>query len=488
MRILAIFPGVQSPGAGWGSLSHRSANNESAYMAHGMSYISSYLKSRGHTVELLDTRALSGWPHFIEEVRRREYDFAMLGPLSIEAFTAACIVRILKEEHPERPVIVGGLHVSMTKDKVFPPDDLPKFYFYQEPPSRMREYLDYKGEWAYDASWPKADYLVWNEGELVTAAIVEGVDLRGGDWDYERTEAGTVFVNGKIVPDLNTMPHMDRHLFDEDMEKQHPLLPELPAPFHTITFGRGCPYHCSYCSVGAQFASTKVRLIQPDYLMDELERLSFENGGHIGSLMIHDDLLLFPSRLWEWNDKIRSRFGHIPWWGQLRCDFVVKHPDLMKHMAAAGMTWASLGFESGSARVLQGPLNKDLKVIGVEDPVEINIKAAEILTSCGVNLSGNFIFGSPTETNEEMDATVRMIQRIKPQHHGFSTYCDYPGTPMSSMIDTFGLRGDDWYAKSHYPWQYKIKGVDYDHVNRCIQIAAQTPKMFVNPSTKGLWK
>lgn len=140
-RILAIFPGVQSPGAGWGSLSHASANNESAYMAHGMSYISSYLKSRGHQVQLLDTRAMSGWAHFIEEVRRQDYDYAMLGPLSIEAFTSACIVRILKEVHPRRPVIFGGLHVSMTKDKVFPPDDLPHFYFYGEPPTRMQEYL-----------------------------------------------------------------------------------------------------------------------------------------------------------------------------------------------------------------------------------------------------------------------------------------------------------------------------------------------------------
>ncbi len=488
LRVMAIFPGVQSPGAGWNTLSHASANNESAYMAHGMSYISSYLKSRGHDVWLLDTRGFRGWTHFIEEVKRQEYDFAMLGPLSIEAFTSACIVRVLKEAHPKRPVIFGGLHVSMTKDKVFPPDDLPKFYFYQEPPSRMKEFLALKGEGAFSPTWPKADYVVWNEGELATAAIVEGADLKAGDWDYEEMPGGTVFLNGKIVPDLNKMPHMDRSLFNEEMEKQHPLLPELPTPFHTITFGRGCPYHCSYCSVGEQFASTKVRLIDPDYFMDALHKMKRSNGGVIGSMMVHDDILLFPSWLEKWNEKIRQQFGYIPYWCQMRADFIVNHPKTVRHMAEAGMTWVSVGYEVGHSRGLNGIMNKELKVAGIVDPVEINLKAAETLRSLGVNSFGNFMFGNPTETNEEMDATVRMIQKIQPQHQGFSTYADFPGTAMSRLIDDQNLRQQDWYTRSHYPWQYRIKGVDYDHVNKCIQIAAQTPREYLNPIRSGVVK
>lgn len=486
LRVMAIFPGVQSPGAGWNTLSHASANNESAYMAHGMSYISAYLKSRGHQVWLLDTRGFRDWQHFIDEVRQQEYDFAMLGPLSIEAFTAACIVRILKEVHPTRPVILGGLHVSMTKDKVFPPDDLPKFYFYGAPPSRMREYLALKGEGSYSERWPKADYVVWNEGELITAAIVEGADLRRGDWDYEETSAGTVFVNGKIVPDLNKMPHMDRSLFNEDMEKQHPLLPELPTPFHTITFGRGCPYKCSFCSVGVQFSSSKVRLIEPDYFMDALHEMKRSNGGHIGSLMIHDDILLFPSWLEEWNEKIKQQFGYISYWCQMRADFIVNHPQLIRHMAEAGMTWTSVGYEVGHARGLTTMLNKGLKVAGVDDPVEINLQAAEILRSLGVNSFGNFMFGSPYETNEEMDATVRMIQKIQPQHQGFSTYANFPGTPLADMVERDSLKLGDWYTHSHYPWQYRLRGVDYEHVNHCIRVAAQTPRQYLNPIRAGI--
>ncbi len=488
-KVMAIFPGVQSPGAGWGTLSHRSANNESAYMAHGLSYISAYLKTRGHRVWLLDTRGFRNWPHFADEISRQDYDYAMLGPLSIESFTSACIIRILKEIHPNRPVILGGLHVSMTKDKIFPPDDLPKYYFYGEPPSRMAEFLAYRGESSFEPSrFPKADYVVWNEGELATAAIVEDADLKAGDWDYEETTAGTKFLNGKIVPDLNKMPHMDRNLFNEEMEKLHPLLPELPTPFHTITFGRGCPYKCAYCSVGVQFSSTSVRLIDPDYFMDALHEMKRSNGGQIGSLMIHDDILLFPSWLEKWNEKIKQQFGYIPYWCQMRADFIVNHPELVRHMAEAGMTWVSVGYEVGHARGLTGIMNKGLKVAGVTDPVEINLRAAETLKSLGVNSFGNFMFGNPTETNEEMDQTVQMIQKIQPQHHGFSTYAGYPGTPMEDLVDREGLRTQDWYSRSHYPWQYRLKGVDYDHVNKCIAVASQTPRQYMNPIKAGIRK
>ena len=59
---------------------------------------------------------------------------------------------------------------------------------------------------------------------------------------------------------------------------------------------------------------------------------------------------------------------------------------------------------------------------------------------------------------------------------------------MSRMVTDMGLRTNDWYAMSHYPWQYRLKGVDYEHVRKSYEIAAQTPRRYVNPSMKGLWK
>ena len=188
----------------------------------------------------------------------------------------------------------------------------------------------------------------------------------------------------------------------------------------------------------------------------------------------------------DWCERIKQEFGHIVFWCQMRADFICNHPDLIRHMAEAGMVWASVGYEVGHARGLVGIMNKDLKVAGMADPVEINVRASEILRALGVNSFGNFMFGNPTETAEEMDATVRMIQRIRPQHHGFSTYCDFPGTPLSRMITDGGLRMEEWYSRSHYPWQYRIRGVDYDHVARCISLASGTPREYLSPPRAGI--
>jgi hypothetical protein len=59
---------------------------------------------------------------------------------------------------------------------------------------------------------------------------------------------------------------------------------------------------------------------------------------------------------------------------------------------------------------------------------------------------------------------------------------------MQRLIDADDLRMPEWYSKSHYPWQYRLKGVDYAHVDRCIQIAAQTPREYLNPIKAGVRK
>ena len=98
------------------------------------------------------------------------------------------------------------------------------------------------------------------------------------------------------------------------------------------------------------------------------------------------------------------------------------------------------------------------------------------------------MFGNPTETNVEMDETVKMIQRIQPQHQGFSTYCNYPGTPMADKARSDGILMDSWYSRSHYPWQRALKGTDYSYVQHLIELASHTPRRFTSPIRAGLIK
>lgn len=464
-RCLFVYPGVTSPG--WASLK-AGASNEATYMSHGMAYVSSALRARGHLAWLLDMRSCRSWPDFARRVAEEEYDLVFLGFLSHDAFTAAGTLRVLKEVHPDRPVIVGGIHPTISEDKVWPPDDLADLWLHKDPPQQLKNFLEWKCEPVYEpANFPKADCVIWNEGEIAACLLAEKVAAG---------EPIPPLVNAGVIPDLNETPHADRELFDTEIECQTPLLPFLPRPFYTITFGRGCPFSCGFCNIASQLSSSSVRLIKPDYFLDELEQLHARHG-KIGSLMIHDDILLYPKWLSAWNAEIRKRWGYVPYWCQMRADFITKFPDLMREMAESGMSWVSIGLESGSQRLL------DLMV--KQTTVEENVAACAILEALGVNVFGNWMLGLPTETPEDVRATADMMRRIRPGFHSASIYCNYPGTSLAHYLEENGLLLPEWYVTSHYPWQRRLKGVDYELAMR---VRGQVTSEFPNrPQRPKLW-
>ena len=75
-----------------------------------------------------------------------------------------------------------------------------------------------------------------------------------------------------------------------------------------------------------------------------------------------------------------------------------------------------------------------------------------------------------------------MITKMRPGFHSASIYCDYPGTSLSRFITENGLRLPYHYTKSHYPWQWAIKGVDYDlALGTRSRVTSQFPNKPVRP-------
>ena len=125
------------------------------------------------------------------------------------------------------------------------------------------------------------------------------------------------------------------------------------------------------------------------------------------------------------------------------------------------MTWNSLGIE-GSQRMLDF-YNKQLTTEQV-------IEAADILHQNQVNIFGNYITGAPTETKEDLDELERILKRVMPELHSPSIYTSYPGSKLYDFVK----ENDLWvgpaevpennYCMVRYPYERKIKGVDYDKV------------------------
>lgn len=408
MRILFLWPGIYM---GWNILNK---GFEQSAINHGLCSISAGLKMRGHDCFLMDLRAYTGWDNFEAVLRQQTFAVALIGFHSVDESYADQAIRLVKKHFPDKPVIAGGVHITYNQVETF----------------------------------SQADCVIWGEGDIIVEELLQMI------------EAGRNIPQKLIAPmieNLDALPFIDRLLFNIKFEQNHPLFPLLPVPCHTINFSRGCPWHCTFCLESKNILWKKVRTRSPENCIAEIKSLE-----PVGSLMIHDDHL--PAGNWiygfltAWDREIGRR---IPFWCQLRADWICKHKDIIPILASIGMTIVSLGIE-GSQKMLDF-YNKKLTSSEI-------IKAAEILHQNKINIFGNYILAAPTETEQDISELELILQQIRPEYHSPSIWTSYPG----SLLYDFCKKNDLWYGDpndldNYYdpiriPYSRKMKNVDYKKI------------------------
>lgn len=410
MRILFLYPSLIS---GWASYTEH-GNNESSYMDHGFAMLSAVLKRAGHDPFSMDLRSFQNWEHFEQTVKKQLFDFTVVSFFSANEQFARQAVQIVKRNFPDKPIIGGGVHLSVTKTR----------------------------------SYPCIDSIVLGEGEGHILKITDAIS---------RGESLLPVYELEMIKDLDSLPFVDRELFNPRMEQTSPLLAGLPEPFITIVAGRGCWGKCTFCAPSRSLISgDKIRIRSVDHFINELLEVKKQYG--LGSVMIHDDLLGSKKWLAEFVEKWECNIGFIPWWCQLRADTIIKMKEFIPELANIGLTYVSVGLESGSQRML------DFLQKGVT--VKQNIEACQILHDSGINIFGNYIVGLPTETPEDLEATGKMLEIIKPAFHSASTYTSYPGSHLYNWIEEndYWVEPAEHYSLTRFPYERKIKFVNYDYL------------------------
>ncbi|MDD5358598.1 MAG: glycosyltransferase [Candidatus Nanoarchaeia archaeon] len=385
-------------------------------MDHGFAMLSAVLKRAGHETFSMDLRSFQSWDHFETTLKKQTFDFTLVSFFSANERFARQAVEIVKRNFPNKYIIGGGIHLSVTQT----------------------------------SEYPNIDTIVLGEGE---PHIIEIADV------ISAGKKPAPVYDLKMVKDLDTLPWVDRALFNPRMEQTSPLLAGMPMPFITIVAGRGCWGKCTFCAPSRNLISgDKVRIRSVDNFIGEL--LAIRKNGGIGSVMIHDDLLGSKKWLGEFIEKWGKNLNHIPWWCQLRADTIIKMKEFIPDLADIGLTYVSVGLESGSQRML------DFLQKGVT--VEQNIEACHILHESGINIFGNYIVGLPTETPDDLDQTEKMLSQIRPEFHSASTYTSYPGSYLYNWIkeNNYWADPEEHYCQTRFPFERKIKGVDYDYISK----------------------
>jgi anaerobic magnesium-protoporphyrin IX monomethyl ester cyclase len=228
----------------------------------------------------------------------------------------------------------------------------------------------------------------------------------------------------------------------------------------TVVTSRGCPFKCDFCS-SSRFFGVRWRARSAANVLAEVESL-YDGYGYRAVSFVDDNFTLDPDRVLEISEEILTRRWDLIWSGMTRVDTVVKNPDMIRTMARAGFKWTFIGFESGSQESLDG--------YGKDSCIADSLKAMEILTENGVDVTGAFILGAPDETREMMMETIDFAKRLNPRRAQFSLLTPYPGSKTYAEVEN-RLLTRDW---SMYSGLQPI--IRMDHVTseelRKIQIAA----------------
>lgn len=413
-RVLLIYPGLVD---GFDTF-----NKGVNWFNHGVGMISAVLKRAGYSIAYLDCRKLKGWEEAEAIIRVTDFNLALISVATVDFDPAQQLAKIIKEKDPEIKVIVGGPHPTLM-------------------PEQTMEVKNF-------------DYVFTHEAELTLPEILANLKA------FQR------LIQGLTPSDLDQLPFVDRALAPEG---ETPWFSDLPQPYFSIVASRGCLYRCTFCQPAERaIFGNRVRKRSVDNILDELEYLTREYG--MRSFMIHDDLFTqYYSWVEEFCRKKKERGLSQSFACQSRASIISRRPDLLKKLADVGLKWVLIGFESGSDRVLQ--------FIKKDTTVQENLAAAETCHQLGLRIFANYMFGLPTETEEDMEATALMIQAIKPDRYSPAIFTPAPGSDLYTYCKEHGLiliNSSQGYRRDHNSGA-KIKGVNYDHVTAMIKLSMQAP-------------
>src|SRR3990172_3983848 len=422
MQATLIFPGITT--CGWNCFG-RINNSEANFIPYGLGYIAAYAKSKGHSVDALDLRKLSGWEEFEREIKKRSPGVYGISSMTVDFGVALEAMQRIKQTDKASTVILGGVHATVA------PDDV----------------IDIK----------EIDHIIKGEGEISFAELLTKL---------ERGDKADRIITG-IMPKIDTLPYPDRELFDfRNGELKMPWLSHMPAPFVSIIASRGCPYQCTFCQPAERAVfGGKARIRSVEGIIEELKHL--RDRYDFKSLLIHDDLFAFNPK---WVEKFckayrENGFDQI-FTCQVRSDFIVKNSTVVENMAKSGLSCFMIGFESGSQRVLN--------FIKKGTTVEMNREAVELCKRYGIKIFANYMFGIPTETPEEVFKTVDFIRWAKPEYPSPSFFTPHPGSKLYDYCmehDLSLIKSYRSYARN--PTEPKIKGIDYPFLNLAIEKSAE---------------
>jgi anaerobic magnesium-protoporphyrin IX monomethyl ester cyclase len=424
MRVLIV-----SPKAKTGGLESLRKGNQ---ILQGALYVAAAARDADHQVKVViaDSKDLE---QFIQKYEPQVIGFSCVSSTYI---IARDMIRLTKESHPKIKTIIGGHHATFL----------------------YKDVIEESG----------VDYVCRGEGEEAFPALLAALE-RGEE--HPRIP-GIVFLHDNeyhnddviaLLDDIEALPQIERDLVDEAFS----FTPK-------IVSSRGCPFHCSFCSISA-FYGGRYRQRSVDSVISDIKR--FVSWGH-DTFWFHDDNLTVDTA-WvnSFCNRLRAEKLKINYNCMSRVDSIVKNPQMIANMADTGCRLVSIGIESGIEEVLKR-MNKKISTDQIKE-------AIGILNKLKISHNWYMILGSADEFDSPryIEQNIRFFSSLPLGYVLISILTPFPGTALFEKLEGEGrIRHRNWQDFDVTHCVYEPQGMSYR------ELEAYLPKAYLRIYLSKGWR
>jgi radical SAM superfamily enzyme YgiQ (UPF0313 family) len=344
-----------------------------SWQDHGAGVTYTVAKASGCDIDFLDMKSLYNDTELQE--RLQGYDLIAISLKSSYYAFAMKVVKMAKLQGSK--VLIGGYHATAAPNELLENPDI--------------------------------DYIFHGESEITFPEFLKNPDK------FPRE------IFGEKPPNLDAFPFMDRSIFREPLENclnwwYGGKLKNMT----TVASARGCPYKCGFCQpLENDHFGKKLRRRSVNSIIDELKQL--KELYNPDCVMFHDSTFLLQPK---WLDEFIERYPEIglPFWASARADGICRHPEYVEKLVKIGWELISVGFESGSQRILDK--------IKKGTTVKQNLEAARIIKFNGAKIYANYMTALPWETKWDIQATHKMADEINAEMPSWAFFAPYPGCAL----------------------------------------------------------
>jgi radical SAM superfamily enzyme YgiQ (UPF0313 family) len=363
----------------------------------GPAFLAAYLRKFGHHPVFM--RVPVGWDsgELIRRVQAHAPELIGVSLTTRQWLRARRLIADLRDAI-DVPVVAGGLHPTFSPEAVL--------------------------------AAPGFDYVCRGEGEAamldLATAIEGGISPANTDLPGIWARGGPAAPLRPPIESLDAIPFMARDFLDERYGVVH------------LTTQRGCPFKCTYCAARMynelyEGTGSYGRRRSHSNVLDEL--FAIRRAGPLNYVIFLDDTFTINH---PWVNQFCRLYGPelgVPFSLHARVETVDQK--LLGRLALAGCRHITYGVESGSVRIRRQVMRR---------PVENHrfIDVFRWTRDAGILVTANYMMGLPTETPEDLAATLELHHQLEPDDFGFFVFYPYPGTHLYQMCLAEGYLPADY--------------------------------------------